>query len=426
MTGGRTRVGLFGLLGSGNIGNDASMESMLHYLRTDHPDAIVDAMCTGPERVEARYRIQTVALSWYKRHEQRVSGLKAIVLKAVGKGLDTFRIASWVRRHDVVIVPGMGVLESTLPLRALGTPLALFLVCASGRLFRTKVALVSVGANVTKHHLTLWLYRATARLASYCSYRDVISREAMRPPRGDKMLGEVYPDLAFAIPVPLDSPGDPDLVGVGVMEFYGSNDERQQASEIYESYVQKLKTFILWLVDSGRTVRLFVGDTNGCDDAVIGRILADLRADRPGLPSAQVSAAEVSTFDDLVAVMRPAGTVIATRYHNVICAVRLCKPTISIGYAAKHDAVMADMGLGDYCQRAGTLDVDRLIAQFTELQVRAPELRPQVAEQNAALARQLSVQFEALSLLLFPATVQSGRLPDIRRPASGVTSRASR
>ena len=41
------RVGLFGNLGSGNIGNDASMEAVLAYLEADHPDAIIDAMCAG-------------------------------------------------------------------------------------------------------------------------------------------------------------------------------------------------------------------------------------------------------------------------------------------------------------------------------------------------------------------------------------------
>ena len=422
MTGRPFRVGLFGLLGSGNIGNDASMESMLHYLRSEHPEAIVDAMCTGPERVQGLHGIKTVPLSWYQRHEQRASGLTAIVFKAAGKGLDGFRIASWVRRHDVVIVPGMGVLETTLPLRALGFPYELFLCCASGRLFRTKVALVSVGANATRQHLMRWLFRATSRLAFYCSYRDVASREAMRPQPGGKVPGEVYPDLAFAIPVPLDSPGDPNLVGVGVMDFHGSNDERQRAAEIYESYVQKMKAFILWLVDGGRTVRLLVGDTKGCDDAVLGRILAELRADRPGLPSAQVSAAEVSTFGDLVEAMRPTGTVIATRYHNIICAVRLGKPTISISYAAKHDAVMADVGLGAYSQRAGALDVDRLIEQFTDLQIRTPELRPQVAERNAMLARQLGVQFKTLSSLLFPAPAHAGQLPDTPSSAGRIIS----
>ena len=46
--GARPRVGLFGHLGSGNIGNDASLEAMLKYLSADQPGAILDAMCPGP------------------------------------------------------------------------------------------------------------------------------------------------------------------------------------------------------------------------------------------------------------------------------------------------------------------------------------------------------------------------------------------
>jgi polysaccharide pyruvyl transferase WcaK-like protein len=424
MTGGSARVGLFGMLGSGNIGNDASMESMLCYLKTSQPDAIVDAMCNGPERVQARYGIQAVTLSWYCRHEQSASGLAAIALKAAGKGLDTFRIASWVRRHDVVIIPGMGVLEDTLPLRALGAPLALFLVCLSGRLFGTKVALVSVGANATRQRLMRWLYSAAQRLACYCSYRDAYSRDALRRRRG-KRPGEVYPDLAFAIPVAVGPPGDPDVVGVGVMDFHGSNDERQQASEIYESYVQRMKAFILWLVDGGRTVRLFVGDTKGCDDMVIDRLLAELREDRPKLPADQISAVQALTFGEVADALRPAGTVVATRYHNVISAIKLCKPTISLGYAAKHDAVMAAVGLADFCQHAGALDVDRLVEQFKELQIRAPELRAELAMRNEVLSAEAKVQFATLSSVLFPAPAQAGPPHSPSQSGGTVASRAS-
>lgn len=42
--GGPPRVGLFGLLGSGNLGNDGSMEAVLGYLRSAHPEAVVDAI----------------------------------------------------------------------------------------------------------------------------------------------------------------------------------------------------------------------------------------------------------------------------------------------------------------------------------------------------------------------------------------------
>ena len=67
-------MGLFGLLGSGNIGNDASMEAVLGYLRSYHPDAVLDAMCMGPEQVRASYGIDTIPLLWYQRYDQRASG----------------------------------------------------------------------------------------------------------------------------------------------------------------------------------------------------------------------------------------------------------------------------------------------------------------------------------------------------------------
>ena len=86
------RVGLFGILGSGNIGNDASMESVLGYLRAEHPDAVLDALCSGPERLKAEYGIEAVPKMWYQKHDKRASGVVATALKVVGKGADAFRM----------------------------------------------------------------------------------------------------------------------------------------------------------------------------------------------------------------------------------------------------------------------------------------------------------------------------------------------
>ena len=411
------RVGLFGLLGSGNLGNDASLEAMLTYLRDDHPDAIVDFMCAGPETVRARYGLDAIPLLWYQKYEQRASGPMAIALKVLGKGVDAFRTASWVRRHDVVIVPGAGVLEATLPLRASGVPYAMFLLCASGRLFGTKVALVSVGANVMSQRLTRWLFNAAARLAFYRSYRDILSRDAMRQRGLDVTHDHVYPDLVFALPTPPDHPGVVRTVGVGVMAYYGGNDDRRRADEIHACYVEKMKRFVRWLVDSGHRVRLFGGDTT-IDDRVAQEILADLRAYRPDLEPAWAVAEPVSSLRELMREMVPVSTVVATRYHNVICALRLCKPTLSIGYAPKNDILMADMGLSEFCQSVGSLDVDRLIEQFTELESRSAQLRLSMAERNAANARLLADQFATLSAMLFPAPAHAAAE---HKPAHRVT-----
>jgi polysaccharide pyruvyl transferase WcaK-like protein len=396
------RVGLFGLLGSGNSGNDASMETVLAYLREAHPDAVIDALCGGPERVRARYGIDAAPLYWYQKFEQRKGGASAAFLKLLGKGIDTVRIAAWARRHDAVIVPGAGALETTLPQRAWTYPYTLFLLTASGRLLGTKVALVSVGADVINKRATRWLSNATARLAAYRSYRDEYSLDSMRKRGIDTTSDRVYPDLVFGVPTPPYEPGDPRLVGVGVMAYYGGNDDRKQAAQIHQHYVETMTRFTEWLVDNGYRVRLFGGD-NRFDGEVAERIQADIRQARPDLEPSRVTVATVPTYPELIRELVPVGMVVATRYHNVMCALKLCKPTISLGYSRKFISLMTDMGLAEFHQFADCVDLGRLIEQFKELESRRAQLQQKMVDRNAANTRSLEDQFTRLSALLFPA-----------------------
>ena len=52
---GGPRIGFFGLLGHGNLGNDGSLEAFLAYLAKSYPDAEIDFLCSGPDVVEKRY-----------------------------------------------------------------------------------------------------------------------------------------------------------------------------------------------------------------------------------------------------------------------------------------------------------------------------------------------------------------------------------
>ena len=82
--------------------------------------------------------------------------------------------------------------------------------------------------------------------------------------------------------------------------------------------------------------------------------------------------------------------VVATRYHNVMCALKLCKPTISLGYSRKFISLMADMGLAEFHQFADSVDLDRLIEQFKELESRRAQLQQKMAERNAANRQSLA------------------------------------
>ncbi|MFF3554253.1 polysaccharide pyruvyl transferase family protein [Streptomyces tsukubensis] len=390
------RVGVFGLLGSGNLGNDGSLEAVLGYLRARHPDAVVDALCGGPETVTARYGIPATRLHWCRGEYRTASRAGSVAAKGLGKLVDVFRTAAWVRRHDVVIVPGMGVLEATLPLRPWGFPYSLFLLCAAGRLTGTPTALVSVGAAPIASRPTRALVRRAARLAAYRSYRDTESRDAMRAMGVDTTHDEVYPDLAFALPAPrAETPPEPSgPVCVGVMAFHGGNDDRARADEIHRRYLDGTIRFVRALAEDGRPVRLLTGDA--VDAPVVAAVL-------DAVDSPLVTAAEAASLADLMKETAAAGAVVATRYHNLICALKAGTPTLAVSYAAKSDALMAGMGVGAYCHPAREVDADRLLEQFRTLEREAAEVRRTLAERNLAAARRLEQQFTTLTAALFPA-----------------------
>lgn len=383
------RVGLFGLLGSGNLGNDGSLEALLGHLRAEHPDVVLSARVAGPERVSERYGVPATPLYSYRGR----GGPAALPLKLAAKVLDVFRTAAWVRRQDVVIVPGMGVLEASVPLRPWGFPWALLVLCASGRLLGTTVALVGVGAEDIPERGLRWPITLAARCAHYRSYRDEYSRDAMRR-MGVQVAGDrVYADLAFALPVTAEVLSGTGTVGLGVMAYHGGNADRDRAEQLHRGYLVVLAGFVRRLLDGGRRVVLFTGDQ--VDEEVAAKLVA--------LEPSRITLCGAGTLGELQGQMAAVDAVVATRYHNVLCGLKLAKPTLSIGYAVKNDVLMARFGLGEFCQQARSVDFDSLVEQFTDLEARRAELTSALVRANAEVTVAVDEQFRALSKVLAPS-----------------------
>lgn len=397
MTDRQPRIGLFGLLGSGNIGNDASVEAIMRYLRTEYPDATVDAMCKGWKRMRGRYGIATTPLQWQQGHVRPGFPGKAVV--AFGKVIDGFRTASWVRGHDVVIIPGMGILDPTLPLSPWSTPYAVYLLAASGRLFGVKVALVAVGADKASAKTTQSLYNRTARLAAYLSFRDESSRAALQGEGVDVSAFSVYPDLVWTLPVTQEEPADPKLVAVGVMTYSGGQADRGQTTEVYDSYTESVAEFTRWLLDRGHHVRLFYGDE--VDKPALEKILADVRSSRPGIAPERLTPYYATTYEEVTRLLGPVAAVVATRFHNLIFALKLAKPTIALSYARKIDSLMTDLGQGEYCLPAWPIDVETLKALFTDVETRRDDISREVAKAVDERSRAARAQLNELSDVLF-------------------------
>jgi polysaccharide pyruvyl transferase WcaK-like protein len=99
-----------------------------------------------------------------------------------------------------------------------------------------------------------------------------------------------------------------------------------------------------------------------------------------------------SSFHDVMSQIANTDVVVATRYHNVVCALMLGKPTISIAYAKKNDVLLAEMNLAEFCQHIEDLDVDLIVNQFTRLLSDRERHEADIQLANAAFQERLREQ----------------------------------
>ncbi len=145
----------------------------------------------------------------------------------------------------------------------------------------------------------------------------------------------VYPDLAFARPNPEAPRGPTGVVGLGVMDYHGGYADRGRATRSTPTTSPPSPASPGWLIDEGVRVRVLIGDHG--DEAAARAVVAGVRAAGPTSTTRPITAASPTTLTELQEEIARVDTVVATRFHNIICAVEQAKPTISLAYAAKND-----------------------------------------------------------------------------------------
>ena len=389
LRGKRQRIVLFGLFGCGNLGNEGSLEAMLGFLKRERPEAELSCICRDPEIVKATFGIDTLPI----RRNGPASGLSGrlnrLFLKIPGKLADFVRAFRHIRQADVMIFPGTGILDD-FGERPAGMPYDILKWCLAARLAGTRVAFVSIGAGPIRNRLSRFLMVSAARLAHYRSYRDPQSRQFMESAGFDTRSDAIYPDLAFGLPAPVPVPrkvSEALRVGVGVMAYRGWYGFAEGGQSIFSRYIGKLAIFVVHLLDSGHDVRLLTGDDE--DSIAVDAVMAAVRSQRP---DSRLAHRQVHSLGDVMEQMAHTDVVVATRFHNIVCALKMRRPTISLGYASKNDVLMDQMGLGEYCQSVETLDVDRLIAQFSQLAADLEKFEKAIGERLADFGSQIEGQ----------------------------------
>lgn len=369
----RKSVLVYGFLASGNIGNDASLETLLAWLGDHRPEIQVRGASNNRRELAVRYGIPSQRMSgWPRRKGQgRWEAAKATVARAA----DAVWSLHLAGRADAVVVPGMGVLEDSLPLSPWDFPFALALLAVATRLRRRQFVLLAIGAERASHPVTRCFFGATVRLATHVSFRDAGSRLAMGHAVGKSAV--VVPDLAFAHPSPIRPRPRAKHVVIGVMapSWGGVGGSKESADG--SSYLDAMVDVVLGLIDRGNTIRLVVGDA--VDAPWAERLLARVGSYRPAATGESLSIGGVDTFEGLTAEVAKGEVVVMTRYHGLICALRLGRPTISVAYAHKSDDLMNRLGLSAFSHDVRTFSPAEVVRQVSVAQEQGRGLSEAVA-----------------------------------------------
>jgi polysaccharide pyruvyl transferase WcaK-like protein len=378
-----------------------SLEAMLAFLRRVRPEAELVCFCAysdgATDQIARDFRLTALPIALPRPGNFLLRALDRLSWGGPRQLASLIRAIWHARRLDLLIIPGTGILDD-FQAGPLGMPLALFGWCLAARLCGTRTAFVSVGAGPIHHPLSRWLMKSAVAMAQYRSYRDTVSKAFMESIGFDTRDDAIYPDIAFKLPAP-SSPirqsaaAGSLTVGVGVMTYLGWERGSPHGPAIYATYLEKITAFVLWLLDQGHRVRILMGDA--ADRDAVADVLS--RVARPDLAQDRLVADPMRSLHDLMRQMAETDVIVATRYHNIVCALRLGKPLVSLGYAEKNDVLMTEMGVGRFCQHVERFDLDLLIEQFTQLVVERQRYEDAIRRANLSYQERLERQDSILA-----------------------------
>jgi polysaccharide pyruvyl transferase WcaK-like protein len=390
-------IALFGQFGIGNLGNDGSLEAMVLAIRRHYPDAKIVALCSAPDALDPGLNVSAVRWSRGELRNPLLRWLNGMAFRMPYKLLGPIRAFRILRRFDALIIPGTGILDD-FGERPRGVPFVIFKWAVAARLARCRLAMVSIGAGPIHRRLSRFFMLTAARCAHFLTVRDEPSREFIQRHHLSVAADAVLPDLAFGLPLPEGASRQREnapVLGLGVMRYRGwTNDD----GGIYQAYVGKLARFAIAMLQQGYRIRLVIGE-DADEDAVEAVRSAITEQGGAGL-LASVEYAPARSLGDVMDQMATVDVAVATRFHNVVCALMAGTPVISLSYGSKNDVLLQDMGLGAFTSHAERFDLgwleDRVKTLLAEREEHALRIAERVAAYRDRLAMQENRLFSAL------------------------------
>jgi polysaccharide pyruvyl transferase WcaK-like protein len=400
------RISFYGNFGTGNLGNECTLQAVIEQTLQHRPDAQLLCFCTNPQDVRARHSIAAFPSQAIDKTAAERSGSRGLQ----GRTARIFRIAfkriplelvHWVSslrvvsRTDMLIVAGTGIVADYL-CGPLGWPYDIFKLSTLAALFRVKLVFLSVGVGPIHHPLSRWFLKTSLALAHHRSYRDEASKRYLQKIGFNTHRDFVYPDVVFGLAhsnlVSVDPVGQRRFIGLGLKD-YGSAERLDPKA--FREYLDTMASFVSWLQGHGYGVRLLIGDIQ-YDTCVLEEFVDVLKSRNISIDTLWLTVEPALTVKELLRQVGETEAVISARYHNLVMALIQNKPVIALSDHAKLDSLVTDFGLAQYLLPLASLSSDVLIDRFKQLENDMERLRRYINAELNKYRQALEAQYASL------------------------------
>jgi polysaccharide pyruvyl transferase WcaK-like protein len=428
------KIALMGPWGYGNLGDAAIQTAMIQNIHKYYPNAQIYGCSIFPEDTQKRHGISSFAMcnwpggnSWWEgdgknflpNNLSKVSKrIREISNPSIRKLFIPIRVPSeWIleflalvrsfrilRGFDAFIISGGGQLDDVFN-GVWVQPYALFLWGLLSRLQKAKFLIVSVGAGPIDAPLSKFFVNKSLAFANYRSYRDRYSKQYVeRVVNFHRQEDPIYPDPAHSLDltryvVPPKSRGEQrTIVGIApIPHKYASTPPGLPGDNTptYVTYVNKLASFVSWLLQNHYTILFFVGE-DGVDRPVIQEIREIITKSGVVYTQDQIIENPISTVDDLMFQLAETDLVVASRFHGVLLSQLLNKPTLALSFHDKIDSLMADSDQTEYCLSIDDFEVEILKARFLALEKNQTIIKEQLIKRTQQYREVLKEQYDHL------------------------------
>jgi polysaccharide pyruvyl transferase WcaK-like protein len=417
-------IGLMGPFGYGNLGDAATQDAAIQNIRRRFPHAQLRGYSLNPEDTTQRHGIESFPITRQSWKRERNGSFERLLTAIIGKlgGTDKPALHSverWLMRvpleqklivdtfHnlagvDLLVISGGGQIEDYWGGGGPWSyPYTLLKWCVAAKLSGARIAIMSVGAGPIQHPLSKLFLRLAISLADYRSYRDAFSRDLVHSIGVSSDHG-VFPDLAFSLDLPSVDETTPRsaatrTIAIGPIGYLRPDFWPEQDAEAYERYAQKMVAFIRHLLQRGDSIVFVPGEAH-YDQQIIGDLLQRLAPGERSAPRLRRPA--IASVADLVSELAQVDYVVGSRFHNLVLAHMLQKPTLALSYQNKIDSLMSAAGQASFCFDVATFDVHTLIQHLDLLEEHAAEIKATLTARCTQYRAELDHQYGNMVALI--------------------------